>query len=136
MKGMADTIPERIIRGRDKSHYNYNIEEIEVEDLDGTTRTAYKYDVVEIEGKLTRAKVIKALEDSKLEISESCDPEELESDYNAAVSAIENSNLTSLTYAQLDMYIDNNVTNLAEVKAYLKKLSKVVLAILKYQNIK
>lgn len=136
MKGMSDVKPERIVKGRDIAHYNYNIKEIEVEDIDGTTRTAYSYNYVVIEGKLTKAKVIKALEDRKLDISEPCNPEELEIDYNAAIGAIENANLANLTYAELDTYINNNVTNLKEAKAYLKKLSKVVLAILKYLNIK
>lgn len=136
MKGMSDAKPERIVKGRDIAHYNYNIEQIEVEDLDGTIRTTYQYDYVEIEGKLTKAKVIKALEDTKLSISEPCNPEELEINYNAAIEAINNSNLANLMPAQLDSYIQNNVTDLASAKVYLKKLSKVVLAILKYVNIK
>lgn len=136
MKGMSDVKPERIVKGRDIAHFNYNIKEIEVEDIDGTTRTAYSYNYIAIEGKLTKAKVIKALEDTKFSLSEPCDPEELEINYNAAIGAIVDSNLGNLTYAQLDTYINNNVTNLKEAKAYLKKLSKVVLAILKYGNIK
>ena len=39
--------------------------------------------------------------------------------------------LSALTYNQVDHYIDNNVTNLAEAKEYLKKLSSVVLGIIK-----
>lgn len=35
--------------------------------------------------------------------------------------------LQNLTYDQIDTYIDNNVTNLANAKEYLKKLSKIVL---------
>lgn len=136
MKGISDTEPERIVKGCNISHYNYNIGQIEVEDPDGTMRIAYQYDYVEIEGKLTKAKVIKALKDSKLDISEPCNPEELEINYNAAIGAIENSSLGNLTYAQLDTVIQNNVTDLASARTYLKKLSKVVLAILKYQNIK
>lgn len=134
MKGMADTIPERIVTGRKKSQYNYNIEEIEMQEPDGTTRTAYKYDYVVINGIVTKAKIIKTLENSKLEIEDDYDPVEIETDYNEAKSAIRLSNIASMTYAQLDTYIDNNVTNLAEAKTYLKKLSEVVLAILKYLN--
>ena len=40
--------------------------------------------------------------------------------------------ISGMTYAQLDTYIENNVTNLIEAKEYLKKLSKVVLAIVKW----
>lgn len=136
MKSQSDTIPERLITGRGKAHYNYNIHEIEIEDHEGNPKTVYEYDYVVIEGTVTKAKIIEALEDSKLDISEPCNPEELETDYNAAIGAIENSNFTNLTYAQLDTYIDNNVTSLASAKTYLKKLSKVVLAILKYVNVK
>ena len=50
----------------------------------------------------------------------------------AANSEIGLSAISEMTYAQLDTYIDNNVTNLAEAKQYLKKLSKVVLAIVKW----
>jgi hypothetical protein len=39
--------------------------------------------------------------------------------------------LADLTFAQLDTYIDNQVADLASAKAYLKKLSKVVLAMIK-----
>lgn len=53
-------------------------------------------------------------------------------DRRAANNEIGLSAISGMTYAQLDTYIDNNVTNLAEAKQYLKKLSKVVLAIVKW----
>ena len=40
--------------------------------------------------------------------------------------------LKGLTQEQLEQYIDNNVTNLVEAKAYLKKLSAVVLYLVKH----
>ena len=135
MEGMADTIPERIIAGKGKGHFNFNIHEIEIEDPEGNPKTVYKYDYVVIKGTITKAEIIKALENSKLEIEDDYDPVEIETDYNEAKSAIGLSDIASMTYAQLDTYIDNNVTNLAEAKTYLKKLSKVVLAMLKYQNV-
>ena len=39
--------------------------------------------------------------------------------------------LSNMNYNQLDTYIDNHVTDLPEAKIYLKKLSKVVLALIK-----
>lgn len=135
MKGMSDSIPERIIQGKGKGHYNYNIHEIEIEDPDGVPKIAYAYNYVVIEGKLTKAKIIRALENSKLDAEEEYDPAELETNYNEAKSAITLSDIAGMTYAELDTYIDNHVTNLAEAKTYLKKLSKVVLAMLKYLNI-
>lgn len=44
--------------------------------------------------------------------------------------------LADLTVAQLDTYIDANVTDLASAKTYLKKLSKVVLGIIKMMDYK
>lgn len=41
------------------------------------------------------------------------------------------SQLYGLTQQQLENYIDNNVTNLAEAKEYIKKLSAVVLWLVK-----
>lgn len=35
--------------------------------------------------------------------------------------------LESFTYDQIENYIDSNVTDMASVRAFLKKLSKVVL---------
>jgi hypothetical protein len=135
MKANSGTMPERIVKGRGKAQYNYNIKQVTVEDPDGISKIAYNYDYVEIEGKVTKAKICRALENSKLDIGGEFDPSEIESTYKAAKEAINLSQISKLTYKQLDMYIDNNVTNLAEAKAFLKKLSKVVLAILKYTNI-
>ena len=45
------------------------------------------------------------------------------------------SDLYGLTQAQLETYIDNNVTNLAEAKAFLKKLSAVVLWLVKQNKL-
>ena len=136
MKASANEEPERLVLGDGKAQYNYNITQVTVEEPDGSTRTAYEYDCVEIVGKITKAKIIKALTDSKLATDEEYTPSELETTYNAAVEAIQQSPISNITYAQLTTYIDNNVTDLASIKAYLKKLSKVVLAILKYINLK
>ena len=135
MKASSDTEPERLIQSKGKTQYNFNIKEVTVENPDGSTRTAFEYDYVEIAGKVTKSKIIKALEDTKLDIDEEYEPAELETQYENAKEAIKLSNLSEMTYAQLDTYIDNNVTDLASAKTYLKKLSKVVLAILKYQNV-
>ena len=135
MKASSDTEPERLIQSKGKTHFNFNIKEVTVENPDGTTRTAYQYEYVEIIGKVTKSKILKALEDTKLDIDEDYEPAELETQYEDAKEAIKLSNLSEMTYAQLDTYITNNVTDLASAKTYLKKLSKVVLAILKYQNV-
>lgn len=39
--------------------------------------------------------------------------------------------LSGMTFAELDAYIEGNVKDLASARAYLKKLSKEVLALMK-----
>jgi hypothetical protein len=134
MKANSGTMPERIVKGRGKAQYNYNIKQVTVEDPDGVSKIAYEYDYVEITGKITKAKIVRALEDYKLDSGEEFDPSEIESTHNEAKDAIKLSGIAKLTYKQLDAYIDNNVTNLAEAKNFLKKLSKVVLAMLKREH--
>jgi len=134
MRAQSDTIPERFIKSKGKTQFNYNIHQVTIEDLEGSPRTAYEYDYVEIEGKVTKAKILAALQATELEEIEDFTPEEAESTYNEAKEAINLSDISKLTFNQLDTYIDNNVTDLASAKLYLKKLSKVVLAMLKRQN--
>jgi len=50
---------------------------------------------------------------------------------NPQCQAYKLSALYGLTQQQLETYIENNVTNLAEAKAFLKKLSAVVLWLVK-----
>lgn len=50
-------------------------------------------------------------------------------DKQAEIDAI----LENLTYKKVDAYIENNVTDLATAKGFLKKLSKVVLYLGKKQ---
>ena len=61
MKVQSDHIPEPFVKSRGKTQINYNIEKITVEDIDGEMRTAYEYDMVEIEGEVTRDKIISAV---------------------------------------------------------------------------
>ena len=44
------------------------------------------------------------------------------------------SDLANKTYAQVDTYIDNNVSDLASAKTVIKKMAKLMLAILKRQD--
>jgi len=44
------------------------------------------------------------------------------------------SDLANKTYAQVDSYIETNVTDLASAKAVIKKMAKLMLAILKRQD--
>ena len=134
MKAQSNTKPPAQIKSRGKTQVNYNAHEVEIIDEQGT-RTAWEYDYVAIEGNVTKAKVLAAMNDEELEDdATSWTPDATAVQHNEAKDAIDLSDIAEMTYAQLDTYIDNNVTNLAEAKQYLKKLSKVVLAMLKRQD--
>lgn len=53
---------------------------------------------------------------------------------NPTIEAFKLTQIYGMTQAQLEAYIDNNVTNLAQAKDYLKKLSAAVLFILKHTD--
>lgn len=133
MKAQSDTHPPEQIMSRGKTHVTYNARKVEITDEQGT-RTAYEYDYVEVAGKVTKAKVLAAIQVEELEDDpEAWTPDGAATQYSDAKGKISLSGIAEMTYAELDTYIDNNVTNLAEAKTYLKKLSKVVLAMLKRQ---
>jgi len=52
-----------------------------------------------------------------------------------ALREIKTSFLSGLTKEQINTYIDNQITDLANAKAFLKKLSVVVLYILRHSNL-
>lgn len=61
MKVQSDHIPESLVKSRGKTQVNYNIEKITVEDMDNEPRTAYEYDMVVIEGEVTRDNIVSAI---------------------------------------------------------------------------
>ena len=67
MKAQSDTKPNRLIRSRGKTQVAHNIKPIVVEDMDGESRTAWEYDYVEIEGRVTRSKILAAIQAQELE---------------------------------------------------------------------
>ena len=123
----SDTEPDLYTKCRGMTQVAYDVQEV-----NGT----WTYNYVEIEGVVTEAKVLEALRIEALESdSEDWTPDEVVAEFEDSKAKIKLSGIADMTYAQLDTYIENNVTNLAEAKTYLKKLSKVVLAILKQQNL-
>ena len=52
-----------------------------------------------------------------------------------SIGAIKSSFINGLTTEQINNYIDNNITNLTSAKTFLKKLSKVMLYLLKHSNL-
>lgn len=130
MKGQNDSKPDSQIKSRGKTQVLYNIISRVVTDMDGKTRTIWEYDYVEIEGEVTKAKVMEAIQKADVE-GVSVIPDDIANQYKDAKSELALSTIANMTYAQVDAYIDSNVTNLASAKVYLKKLSRVVLAMLK-----
>jgi len=55
--------------------------------------------------------------------------------HREAIKAIKLSFLNKVTPTKIDQYIDNNITNLNSAKGYLKKLTKIMLYILKASNL-
>lgn len=133
MKAQSDTIPEPFVKSNGKTQVNYNIQPGSIADERGT-RTVYNYDYVEIDGEVTKLKIIDALQKADDESNPFIGvPDNVVQQHTDAKNALDNSTLTSLTYAQLDTYITNNITDIASAKAYLKKLSNVVLVLVKMQ---
>jgi hypothetical protein len=85
---------------------------------------------VRLDAPLTRAKVLAAMrymdrEDDAGNVSDAA------TQHTESKAAIALSDIAGMSYAQLEAYIEANVTTLATSKVFLKKLSKVVLALVK-----
>lgn len=130
MKGQSDTKPPAFLKSAGRTQALYNAVSKEVTDMEGKTKTIWEYDYVELEGEVTKAKVMEAIQKNN-DVVETVSPDAISIQLSDANSELKLSALTGLTYWQIDTYIDNNVNSLADAKAYLKKLSRVVLAIVK-----
>ena len=129
----SNSYPETLAKSRGKTLYRFNIKEVElVDELGGEPRTAYEYDEVAVEGKVTKAKVIAAMRAAEADV-DAGDIADAAAQYQDAMEVVNLSNLAKMTYAQLDTYIQNNVTDMASARDFLQKVSRVVLAILKSQ---
>lgn len=131
MKGQSNTIPETYQKSRGKTQVLYNITEKQITDEQGT-RTIWEYDYVEIDGTVTKPKVIEAIQkqDSETDTYEVI-PDDIAAQHTDAKAELALSAIANITYAQADTYIDNHVTDLASAREFLKKLTRVVLAMLK-----
>ncbi len=130
-KSQSDTLPTQTAQSRGLTLFRYNVQQVQVTDpMTGATRTAYEYDEAEIVGPLTKAKVLAAMKAADAE-SDAGNVSEAETQHTEAKKAITLSDIAGLSYAALDAYIEANVTTLATSKAFLKKLARVVLALVK-----
>ena len=129
----SKTSPETIQKiSKNSYYYNYNITEVQKEpEGGGEAETFYQYNYVKIQGKPTKRKVLDAIEAAN---------DTTEADGNTAVNLIaaESDMKISILYnktdAQIATYIMENVTDLAEARIYLYRLTKEVRDIVKRQG--
>lgn len=132
---ISDTPPPQSYPRGGKTVFSFNVVSGQVTDPQtGKTKTQYSYDEAEVSGNVTRAKVVAAMQRAALE-KDAADPSTATTKFADATDALNLSGIANLTYDQLDTYIQNNVTTLATAQAFLKKLAKVTLALVKLQNL-
>ena len=108
---ISDTIPPKSFLRGGKVVVPFDIKKKQVADPQtGKLRTQYEYDEAEGDNKSTAQQVAEAKQARAL------------------------AGIADMTYAELDTYIETNVTTLASARAFLKKLAKVVLALVKEQQ--
>lgn len=61
MKSNSDTLPVTLVKSNGLTQVRYDAVAVTRENPDGSTKTSYDFDYVEIEGELTRAKIINAI---------------------------------------------------------------------------
>jgi len=131
----SGTYPNQFAQSRGKTLFHWDIEEKQVVDpVTSKVSTKFVYNEVAITGPVTKGKVLEAMRLAELE-QDSGNASDAAAQYEDAKSATDLSDIAGLTYAQLDTYIDGNVTDLASARAFIKKLAKVTLAILKRQDL-
>jgi len=83
MQASSDTRPAKFVKSRGKTQVNYNIRQVDVEDIDGKSRKIWKYEYVEIEGPVTKAKFKEALRKQEAEKKDdtSWNPDEIKAEY-------------------------------------------------------
>lgn len=111
-------------------HYNYDIQAVQKDpDGDGIFETFYEYCYVKIQGKLTKRKILEAIENVE------------SSDFTTVIEGIEAERdvakdkllqISQMSYAQINAHINSTFGNLNTAqKNSLKKLYKAVLGMLK-----
>lgn len=107
---ISDNTPPASFQRGDKVVMPYNIVTKQVTDPQNqVTRTQYEYDEAEGTTQIAAQQAVDAIAARKL------------------------AGIEDMTYAELEAYIDANVTTLATSKVFIKKLAKVVLALAKIE---
>lgn len=121
MKAQSDTIPESFVKSNGKTQVNYNILPVSKTDEKGT-RTVFEYDYVEINGVVTNLKVLEALQKAEDELKPlTISPDAVVQQHIGAKDILDSSVMQELSDSA------SKITDIAGVKAYLKKLSTVML---------
>ena len=67
IQASSDTRPANFVKSRGKVQVNYNIRQVTIKDMDGKTRKIWRYEYVEIEEPITKAKFKEALRKQDME---------------------------------------------------------------------
>lgn len=120
LQATSGTEPERLTRSRGVTQYAYNIQEV---------NGAWEYDYVEIEGKVTAAKIKEAMRLEK-NADQPFDPADVEIEQSTAEEKL--AEIAQMSYAEIDTHVDNAFSDLSVAqRSSLKKLYKGVLALIK-----
>ena len=129
LKAQSDKLPQEFVKSRGKTQANYNVREVEMTDEAGKPKTVYEYTYVVIEGKVTKGKVLAAIQAQKLEEDDATEwttdavvaaHDEAENEFNV--------DLGNMTHDDRDVFIDSTITTIAGTRKYLKDLSRIVFA--------
>ena len=102
MLANSDSRPAKYTKSRGMTQVAHNIQEV---------NGIWAYDYVEIEGLVTGAKFLEAMRAKNLETDAGdWTPDGVATRLEDSKAAIRLSNITDMTYAELDTYIQNNVT--------------------------
>jgi hypothetical protein len=131
MKAQSDNIPEKFVNSNGKTQVNYNINPIQITDDKGT-RTAYTYDYVEIEGVVTRQKVLDEInKQNDILTPIPTNPDDVVAEYNNTViskSALQTAYINAITTLQTiqNTTAPTNAQVIAGVKAEAQILEKLL----------
>ncbi len=133
MKGQSDNSPNNFVESNGKTQVIYNITQTVVTDEHGT-RTVYNYDYVEIEGTVTKQKVIDAINKISTEsIPQIIVPDDVFTGIGEASinkEAIKTAYITAITTLQ-NIQTTINPTN-AQVVAAVKAEAAILEKLLKF----
>ncbi len=61
MRSSSDRYPDVVVMSNERTQIRYNVTPVTRKDMDGTIRTTYEFDYIEIEGEVTKEKIVKEI---------------------------------------------------------------------------